>query len=158
MSNSSRPGRAAAARQQNPVPNPPATATVPAHRGARQLGIGPGTTALITGASGGIGEEFAVQLAASGSGLVLVARHGGKLEQLRAALLEGRPGLIIDVIAADLSEPGAADEVARQVEAAGRRVDVLINNAGSGFRGQFADQTPGTLPARSSSTPGRWPA
>jgi short-subunit dehydrogenase len=104
--------------------------------------IGPGTTALITGASSGIGEEFAVQLAARGAGLVLVARRAGKLEQLRAALLERQPGLTIDVIAADLSVPGSAAEVARQVEAAGRRIDVLINNAGSAFHGQFADQGP----------------
>jgi short-subunit dehydrogenase len=104
--------------------------------------IGPDTTALITGASSGIGEEFAVQLAARGAGLVLVARRAGKLEQLHAALLERQPGLTVDVIAADLSEPGSAAEVARQVESAGRRIDVLINNAGSAFHGQFADQDP----------------
>src|SRR5215472_16770547 len=102
------------------------------------MSIGPGTTSLITGASGWIGEEFAVQLAARGSGLVLVARRAGKLEQLRAALLERQPGLSIDVIAADLSESGSAAEVAGQVRAAGRRIDVLINNAGSAFHGQFA--------------------
>jgi hypothetical protein len=106
------------------------------------MSIGPGTTALITGASGGIGEEFAVQLAARGVGLVLVARRAGKLEQLRAALLERQPGLSIDVIAVDLSEPGSADEVARQVEASGRDIHVLINNAGSAYHGQFADEAP----------------
>lgn len=106
------------------------------------MSIKPGATALITGASGGIGEEFAVQLAARGASLVLVARRTNKLEQLRAALLERHPGLTIDVITADLSEPGAAADVARQVEAAGRRIDILINNAGSAFHGQFADQDP----------------
>src|SRR5215469_5115676 len=104
--------------------------------------IGPGTTALITGASGGIGKEFAVQIAARGAGLVLVARRMAKLDQLRAALLERQPGLIIDVIGADLSGPGSADEVAGQVDAAGRHIDVLINNAGSAFHGQFAEQGP----------------
>lgn len=104
--------------------------------------IGPGTTALITGASGGIGEEFAVQLAARGAGLVLVARRAGKLEQLRAALLTRQPALTVDVIAADLSEPGSAAEVARQVDATGRRIEILINNAGSAFHGQFADHGP----------------
>lgn len=104
--------------------------------------IGPGTTALITGASGGIGEEFAVQLAGRGAGLVLVARRAAKLDQLRTSLLERQPGLFVDVISADLSEPGSVDEVARQVEAAGRRIDILINNAGSAFHGQFADEDP----------------
>jgi len=104
------------------------------------MSIGPGTTALITGASGGIGEEFAAQLAGRGASLVLVARRTGKLAEQRAALLAHQPGLTIDVIRADLSEPGSADEVARQVDAAGRRIDVLINNAGSAFHGQFANQ------------------
>ena len=103
---------------------------------------GPDTTALITGASGGIGEEFAVQLAARGVNLVLVARRADRLEQLCAALLDRHPGLVIDVIAADLSEPGAAAEIARRVDAAGRRIDVLINNAGAAYRGPFAEEGP----------------
>ena len=107
--------------------------------------IGPGTTALITGASSGIGEEFAFQLAARGASLVLVARRADKLGQLRAALLERHSNLTIDVIIADLSEPGAGAEVARQVEDAGRRIDVLINNAGTAFHGQFADQDAGRI-------------
>ena len=140
MSNSSRQGGFAPARQEHGVSGPPATGTIAAHRGGRQLSIGPGTTALITGASGGIGEEFAVQLAARSASLVLVARRAGKLEELRTALLDHHPALTIDVIAADLAEPGAAAEVARKVEAAGRRINVLINNAGSAFHGQFVDQ------------------
>ncbi len=142
MSNSSRQGGSASARQARAVPGPPATGTIAAHRGGRPLSIRPGITALITGASGGIGEEFAVQLAARGASLVLVARRAGKHDQLRTALLDRHPGLIIEVIAADLAEPGSAAEVARQVEAAGRRIDVLVNNAGSGYRGQFADEAP----------------
>ena len=63
-------------------------------------------TALITGSSGGIGEEFAVQLARRGVNLVLVARRKNKLDQLRSRLLELFPGLTVDVIAADLSVPG----------------------------------------------------
>ena len=102
---------------------------------------GPDTTALITGASGGIGEEFAAQLAARGLNLVLVARRASKLEQLRTALLNRHPGLIIDVIPADLSEPGAAAEVARRVDAAGRRIDVLINNAGAASHGLFTEES-----------------
>ena len=73
---------------------------------------------------------------------MLVARGAGKLEELRTALLDHHPALIIDVIAADLSEPGSAAEVARKAEAAGRRIDVLINNAGSAFHGQFAEEGP----------------
>lgn len=97
-----------------------------------------GNTALITGASSRIGEEFAVQLAARQVNLVLVARRAGKLDELRATLLDRHPGLVIEVIPADLSEPGSAAEVARQAAKAGRSIDVLINNAGSGFHGQFA--------------------
>lgn len=111
-------------------------------QGGEQLNIGPATTALITGASSGIGEEFAVQLAARGAALVLVARRETKLDQLRTTLLGQNPGLTIDAIAADLSQPGSAAEVVRQTQAAGRRIDVLINCAGSAFHGQFADHPP----------------
>ena len=97
-------------------------------------------TALITGTSGGIGEEFAIQLAARHVNLVLVARRVGKLEELRTTLLDRHPGLVIDVIPADLSEPGSAAEVARRAAEAARSIDVLINNAGAGFHGQFAEE------------------
>lgn len=99
-------------------------------------------TALITGASGGIGEEFAVQLAAHHVNLVLVARRAGKLADLRTRLLGLHPGLRIDVITADLSVPGSAAELARQIRNIGRRIDILINNAGVGSHGQLADQEP----------------
>jgi short-subunit dehydrogenase len=109
------------------------------------MSIGPDTTALVTGASSGMGKEFAGQLAAKGANLVLVARRAGKLEEVRGALLGRHPGQTIDVITADLSEPGSAADVAQQVEAAGRHVDALINNAGSAFHGQFADQPPARI-------------
>lgn len=141
MSSPPAPGGSAPARQQHKVHGRPVTWAMPRADGSH-ASIGPGTTALITGASGGIGEEFAVQLAARGASLVLVARRAAKLEELRTALLERHPALTIDVITADLSEPGSAAEVAREVEAAGRRIDVLINNAGSAFHGQFTDQGP----------------
>lgn len=98
-------------------------------------------TALITGASGGIGEEFAVQLARRGVNLVLVARREDKLAQLRTRLLGLKPGLTIDVIGADLSVPGAATDLASKIENLGRRVDILINNAGVGQHGDFVRQT-----------------
>jgi uncharacterized protein len=97
-------------------------------------------TALITGSSGGMGEEFANQLAGRGVNLVLVARRADKLAELRTKLLELNPGLKVDVISADLSVPGSAGEIASKVRELGRRIDILINNAGVGLHGQFADQ------------------
>jgi short-subunit dehydrogenase len=64
-------------------------------------------TALVTGSSGGIGEEFAVQLARRGVNLVLVARRADKLEELRKTLLERHPDIVVHVIAADLATPGS---------------------------------------------------
>ena len=97
-------------------------------------------TALITGSSGGIGEEFAVQLARRGVNLVLVARRADKLAALRDRLLETHPGLQVDVVAADLAVPGSAAELASKVADLGRRVDVLVNNAGVGLHGDFVGQ------------------
>ncbi len=97
-------------------------------------------TALITGSSGGIGEEFAVQFAKRKVNLVLVARREDKLAQLRTKLLELSPGLSIDVIAADLSVPGAAAELATRIGTLGRRIDILVNNAGVGLHGEFVTQ------------------
>ncbi|MCZ8379788.1 SDR family oxidoreductase [Mycobacterium sp. CPCC 205372] len=99
-------------------------------------------TALITGASGGIGEEFAVQLARRGTDLVLVARRTDKLAALRDTLLAAHPGLTVDVVAADLSEPGSGAELEAKVRELGRTVDVLINNAGVGLHGAFVGQPP----------------
>jgi len=97
-------------------------------------------TALITGSSGGIGEEFALQLARREVNLVLVARRADKLSELRGRLLELAPGLRVDVIAADLSVPGSAAALASRVSDLGRRIDVLINNAGVGLHGDFTSQ------------------
>ncbi len=100
-------------------------------------------TALITGSSGGIGEEFAVQFAKRKVNLVLVARREDKLAELRTRLLELSPGLTVDVIAADLSVPGAAAELATTIGTLGRRIDILINNAGVGLHGDFVAQNVG---------------
>ena len=101
-----------------------------------------GNTALITGASGGIGEEFAHRLARSGVNLVLVARREDKLAELRQTLLERHPELHVDVVSADLSLPGAGADVVERIGALDRRIDILINNAGIGLHGQFVDQSP----------------
>jgi len=105
-------------------------------------------TALITGSSGGIGEEFAVQLARRGVNLVLVARRADKLAALRDRLLETHPGLQVDVVAADLAVPGSAAELASKVADLGRRVDVLVNNAGVGLHGDFVGQDVATNAAQ----------
>jgi len=97
-------------------------------------------TVLITGSSGGIGEEFAHQLAQRRANLVLVARRLDKLEELRATLLARHPDIEVDVIAADLALPGSGAKLAEQV--GDRRIDVLINNAGVGLHGDFVDQDP----------------
>lgn len=97
-------------------------------------------TALITGSSGGIGEDFAVEFAKRKVNLVLVARREDKLAELRTRLLERSPGLTIDVIAADLSVPGSAAELAAKIKELGRSIDILINNAGVGLHGDFVTQ------------------
>ena len=97
-------------------------------------------TALITGSSGGIGEDFAVAFAKRKANLVLVARREDKLAQLRTRLLESHPGLTIDIITADLSVPGSAAELATKVGSLGRRIDILVNNAGVGLHGDFVTQ------------------
>lgn len=99
-------------------------------------------TALVTGASSGIGEEFARRLADRHANLVLVARRRDKLEALRDALEEAHPDIEVDVISADLSVPGSAAELADDVAALGRTVDILINNAGVGSHGEFVDDDP----------------
>jgi short-subunit dehydrogenase len=97
-------------------------------------------TALITGSSGGIGEEFAIQLARRRVNLVLVARREDKLAQLRSRLLELSPALTVDVVAADLAVPGSAAELATKIGDLGRRIDILVNNAGVGLHGDFFSQ------------------
>jgi short-subunit dehydrogenase len=89
---------------------------------------------LITGASAGLGAEFARQCARRGEEVVLVARRRDRLEALSAEL-----GGHAHVFAADLSLPDAAASLLGQVEAEGLNVDVLINNAGFGLVGRFAE-------------------
>jgi len=86
--------------------------------------------ALITGASAGLGREFARQLAAKGKDLVLVARRAEPMEALADELRESC-GVDIDIITADLSEPSAPQALYEAVVARGLEIDTLINNAGS---------------------------
>ena len=94
-----------------------------------------GKTAVITGASSGIGEAFARALAARGANVVLVARSKAKLDAL-AQELAGRHGVRAEVIAADLSAGNAA-RVYAEAKARGLAIDVLVNNAGFGSYGPF---------------------
>lgn len=94
------------------------------------------STALITGASSGIGEAFARLLAGQGTDLVLVARSEARLRLLSEELAE-RYGIRADVVAADLSATGAARQVQEEVVRRGLSVDLLVNNAGFGSYGLF---------------------
>jgi short-subunit dehydrogenase len=89
-------------------------------------------TALITGASAGLGAEFARQLAVAGHDLVLVARNRGRLELL-ADLLYNQHEVDVQVLIADLATPQGRTIVARRLDDPGNPVDVLINNAGAGL-------------------------
>jgi len=95
-------------------------------------------TALITGASFGIGMEFARIFAREGYNLVLVARSADKLRQL-ASELEKAHGARSLILATDLTEPGASAYVLDQTTRAGIDVEILVNNAGFGQYGLFAD-------------------
>ncbi|MDZ8023127.1 MAG: SDR family NAD(P)-dependent oxidoreductase [Nostoc sp. DedQUE01] len=96
------------------------------------------STALITGASSGIGKAFAEELAARKKNLVLVARSEDKLNQLAKELKE-KYKIQVDVIVKDLTEPNAAAAVFDATKAKGLTIDLLINNAGFGSYGDFAE-------------------
>ena len=94
------------------------------------------TTALVTGATSGIGDAFARHLATAGHRLVIVARDVERLAERRDALLSlGAPE--VEVIAADLTDQGQRDVVADRLRDPGRPVDLLINNAGSTLGTEF---------------------
>lgn len=89
--------------------------------------------ALITGASAGLGAEFARQLSAQGHSLVLAARRADRLEALAAELGNAR------AVAIDLAKQGAAAELVANLAQAGEQIELLINNAGFGLGGSFAE-------------------
>ena len=89
--------------------------------------------ALVTGASAGLGLEFARQLSERGHPLVLVARRKGRLDELAAELGNAR------AVAIDLSKDGAAAELMADIENAGEEVELLVNNAGFGLIGPFTE-------------------
>lgn len=99
---------------------------------------GTGRTALVTGASAGIGRAFAVLLAARGYDLILVARRADRLEAL-AAEMQAAHGIRAHVLPEDLADPAAPARIVDTVAARGLQVDVLVNNAGYGVPGRYAD-------------------
>jgi len=98
-----------------------------------------GKTALITGASSGIGAELARLHASRGGDLVLVARREDELNALKAEL-EKKHGITATVIVSDLAEPHAAEKIFAATEATGLQIDVLMNNAGFGGHGKFHER------------------
>ena len=99
-----------------------------------------GKWALVTGASSGLGVEFAKLLAERSANLVLVARRTGPMDQLAEGLREAQSVQVL-VIGMDLSRPGAAAELKAELDARSIVVEVLVNNAGFGVYGEFLDQS-----------------
>jgi short-subunit dehydrogenase len=100
-----------------------------------------GGAALVTGASAGLGEAFARELAARGMDLLLVARRRERLDAL-AADLSGRHGVRVEPLPLDLGAPGATGELSTRVAATGMPVGLLVASAGFGGYGPFLDPDP----------------
>ena len=92
--------------------------------------------ALVTGASSGLGSDFARQLAEMGCNLILTARRVDRLECLRDEIA-AKFGVDVEILPADLSQADSAQALYDRIQAAGWQVDVLINNAGYGLFGDF---------------------
>jgi uncharacterized protein len=97
----------------------------------------PSSTAIVTGASSGIGREIARGLAERGHGVTLVARRADRLEELATELRAGHD-VHVEVIPADLAEADQRERVVREVAERGLTVEVLVNNAGFGVYAPFA--------------------
>lgn len=94
-------------------------------------------TALITGASSGIGEAFAYRFAMDGHNLVLVARRGERLRSI-ASVIRSKYSVVVHVFESDLSDMSQIDLLAEVMRNQDIRVDFLINNAGYGAHGAFS--------------------
>ena len=97
-----------------------------------------GCHALVTGASAGIGREFARQLGGRAATLVLVARRKERLEELRAELIARHPQLRVEIRTADLAQHEAVEALISWATTQRPTIDLLINNAGLGDLGAFA--------------------
>ncbi len=107
-----------------------------------------GKSALITGASAGLGEEFALQLADLGvTHIVLTARRADRLEELKACLTASNPALRVETLPADLSDDAATTKLIAELDKRGFSPDILINNAGLGDLGTFETSEPARMEA-----------
>ncbi|MEZ6125190.1 MAG: SDR family NAD(P)-dependent oxidoreductase [Planctomycetaceae bacterium] len=97
--------------------------------------------ALVTGASSGIGAEFAARLAGRGMHLILAARRADRMNALAEDLVT-KHGTKCHIVAIDLSAPDAAKKLAEEVERQGVRVELLVNNAGVGMIGAIETTSP----------------
>jgi short-subunit dehydrogenase len=104
-----------------------------------------GCTALITGASAGLGTEFARQLSGRAGSIVLVARRRERLEELRDELTKQDPNLVVHVRAADLSKTDEVEALCGWLEEQRIAVNLLVNNAGLGDHGPFVTSEPARL-------------
>ena len=96
------------------------------------------TTALITGATAGLGREFAEQVAARGHDLVIVARDEARLAAVRDEIV-AKHQVAVEILPADLSDRAATERVAQRLSDRERPVDLLVNNAGYGLATSFID-------------------
>lgn len=106
-----------------------------------------GKTILITGASSGIGEAFAYELAARGSHLILTARSDDKLEEIAWDIRQKHPDIRVGVYPFDLAAAEAPAALAEALEKDGHSVDILVNNAGFGKWSQLLDEELATYDA-----------
>jgi short-subunit dehydrogenase len=100
------------------------------------------SNALITGASSGLGREFARQLAGQARSVVLVARREQRLSELRGELMQHHPNLVVHIRETDLADLAQLKELVAWLEREKINVDLLINNAGLGDSGPFATSNP----------------
>ncbi|MCM1983475.1 SDR family NAD(P)-dependent oxidoreductase [Lyngbya confervoides] len=95
-------------------------------------------TALITGASSGIGAAFAQELSRQGNDLILVARSADKMQAM-AETFQQRDGISVQVLGLDLCKPESLDQLEQALQSQGQAIDLLINNAGFGDYGAFGE-------------------